>query len=617
MATRPRTFARLLSYSTGRKGLLAAALLASMVSAAAGAAFSWVLGPLLSALLLAKPSVQLGPLTLELGQFDARLPLALVALALSKAFAGWLHAGWMGQVAQTGLLKLRHALYQRLLWLEPRWLEDKHSAELLSRFTSDLALVEFALGQALSSWAKDALQVVALLAVCALVDVKLFLLAFLVLPAMVLPVSRFARALKKTAGSSQASLGALSTLAAEQLANLPVVQAFGAQPQMLKRFDEEQGRYLKVMKRSLFIRGAFTPTLELLGVAGVALCLVVGAQAVKADPPFAGRLISFLAAALLMYQPLKALSGTFAQVAQGIGAAQRLFEVIDAPLEAEGGAVAPPLRSALALEGVRVRHPDGRLGLDGVTLQIPAGKFCAVVGPSGAGKSTLLSLLLRFIGHEAGAARWDGAALESLSVASVRAQLAWVPQEPVLMSGSVRSNLVLGLEQKPGDEALWSALERAHASEFVKALPKQLEEEVGERGSRLSGGQRQRLAIARAFLREPSLLLLDEPTSALDAHAEAEVRAGLEALAQGRTALVVAHRLSTVRRADQNLRAPRGEVCGARHVRRAARARRVLHQDARGTRARVVEVGRRKTPIFDRFSTSHAQPNIRHFDRGR
>jgi len=547
---RPRTLARLLSYSTGNKGLLAAALLASLVSAAAGAAFSWVLGPLLDGLLLSKPEVVLGPLTLELGHFDARLPLALVALALAKALSGWLHAGWMTRVAQTGLLKLRHALYRRLLFLEPRWLEDKHTAELLSRFTSDLALVEFALGQALSSWAKDALQVLALLAVCALVDLKLFALAFLVLPAMVLPVSRFARALKKTAGSSQASLGALSTLAAEQLSNLPIVQAFGAQPQMLRRFDDEQSRYLKVMRRSLFIRGAFTPTLEWLGVAGVALCLVVGAQAVKADPPFAGRLVSFLAAALLMYQPLKALSGTFAQVAQGVGAAGRLFEVIDAPLEKEGGDTVAPLRTALTLRDVRVRHPDGRLGLDGLTLTAPAGKFCAVVGPSGAGKSTLLSLLLRFIENEAGDARWDDAPLSTLSVASVRAQLAWVPQEPVLLSGSVRENLSLGLATTPPDEELWKTLEQAHAVDFVRALPKQLDEAVGERGSRLSGGQRQRLAIARAFLRKPSLLLLDEPTSALDAHAEAEVRAGLEALTAGRTALVVAHRLSTVRAAD-------------------------------------------------------------------
>ncbi len=550
METRPRTFARLLAYSTGRKGVLAAALFASLVSAAAGAAFSWVLGPLLSALLLEHPELRLGPFTLALGHFDARLPLALVALALVKSAAGWLHAGWMSRVAQTGLQQLRHALYQRLLGLEPGWLEDKHSAELLSRFTTDLSMVEFALGQALSSWAKDALQVLALLAVCALVDVKLFFLAFLVLPLMVWPVSRFARALKKTATSSQASLGALSTLAAEQLSNLPVVQAFGAQPAMLARFDAEQGRYLKVMKRSLFIRGAFTPTLEWLGVVGVALCLVAGAQAVKADPPFAGRLVSFLAAALLMYQPLKALSGTFGQVAQGLGAAQRLFEVVDAPLEREAGEAAPPLASALKLSGVRVRYPDGRLGLDGLTLTVPAGKLCAVVGPSGAGKSSLLSLLLRFVALEAGAVEWDGRPLEGFSVASLRAQLAWVPQEPVLLSGGVRENLLLGLADAPPEAQLWTALERAHAKAFVEALPRGLDEPVGERGARLSGGQRQRLAIARAFLRRPSLLLLDEPTSALDAHAEAEVRAGLEELVKGRTALVVAHRLSTVRRAD-------------------------------------------------------------------
>ena len=514
---------------------VACAIGASLVAAAAAGVWAWLLGPLLEGLVVGTGN-------------DAQkwqLPLVLVAVAAVKAVATWLHAGWMQRAAQSGLAALRKDLYGRLLQLPPAWYETRHSGDLLSRFTSDVAQVELAAGQALSSWAKDASQVLALLGVCLYTDVRLFALAFVVLPLMVLPVSRFAKALKKTATGSQASLGKLTQLTAEQLHNLPVVQGFRAEPLALQRFDEEQARYLNVMKRSLFIRGAFTPSLEVLGVLGVAVCVAVGTKAIANEPALASRLVSFLAAALLMYQPLKALAGTFSLVSQGVAASGRLFEVLDAVPERDQGATAQPLKAGVRFAAVRVTYPDGRLGLDGLTLDVPAGKLTALVGPSGGGKSSALGVLLGFVDAEG--ATWDGAPLRSFSRASIRAQLAWVPQEPVLLSGSVRENLLLGV---PGatDEALWVALKQAHAEDFVQAMG--LQAQVGERGSQLSGGQRQRLALARAFLRRPSLLLLDEPTSALDAGSEREVQAGLDALMAGRTTLVVAHRLSTVQRAD-------------------------------------------------------------------
>jgi subfamily B ATP-binding cassette protein MsbA len=198
---------------------------------------------------------------------------------------------------------------------------------------------------------------------------------------------------------------------------------------------------------------------------------------------------------------------------------------------------------------VRLTYPDGREALKGVTFEVPAGSMVALVGPSGAGKSSVLSVLLGFNAPAAGRITWDGVDLASVTRASRRAQLGWVPQEPVLLSGPVRDSLLLS-RPDASDDALWRALDQAHAADFVRSFLGGLNEDVGERGSRLSGGQRQRLAIARAFLREPTLLLLDEPTSALDAGTEAEVQAGLETLMKGRTTLVVAHRLSTVKRAQ-------------------------------------------------------------------
>lgn len=537
-----------MGYLRPYRGLLVAGLSASLLAAAATAGYAWVVGPLLRAVLTGEP-VTLGGVELPPDELLRRLPLLVVAVAAVKATAQFLQGGWMQRLGQRVMADLRGSLYARLLGQPPAFFERRHSGELLSRFTADVPLVEFAVTQALSSYVKDGLQILALLVTCALIDAKLFLLTFVVMPATVFPVTRFARSLKKTALRSQSSLGALSALTAEQLQNLPVVQAYGGVPRALATFDAEADRYLTVMRRSLFLRGAFSPTVEMLGIVGVALVVTWGARAVAAEPALAGRLLSFIAAALLLYQPVKSLSGTLSQVLTGLVAAERLFALADEPAPPDEGREAPPLGTALVLEDVRATYPDGREALRGVSLSVRAGARVALVGASGAGKTTLFSVLLGFLPTSGGTVRWDGVALPELKPSSVRAQLAWVPQEPVLFSGTVRHNLLLGRPEAT-DAQLWEALSLAHAEDFVRALPGGLEEPVGERGSRLSGGQRQRLALARAFLRRPSLLLLDEPTSALDAASEAAVSAGLAELMKGRTVLVIAHRLSTVRDAE-------------------------------------------------------------------
>lgn len=521
----------------------------AVLSALAAAGWAALLGPLLEAVLGGGGSaVAVGPWQVGQGATLRQLTLALMALALVKATSSWLQAGLMNSAAQQGLRAIRQALYGRVLQLPPRWFEARHSGELLARFTGDVSQVEFVVSQSLSSWVKDTLQVLALLAVCWVTDPRLFLLTFIVIPGMAIPVSRFAKSARRAATQSQASLGMLSRMASEQLSNLPVVQAFRLESSVLRQFDVEQAHYLGVMKRSLFIRGAFTPTTEFIGLLGVALALWAGARAVATEPAFALKLLKFLAATVLMYQPMKALSGTFSQSMQGLGAASRLFEVLDAKPEADSGDVASPLAS-LRCESLRVTYHDGREALRGVTFEIPVGQHVALVGPSGAGKTSVVSALLGFVQPTAGTLEWNGRPLSQWSRQSVRAQVAWVPQEPVLLSGSVRDNLRMGREDAT-EAAMWHALTLAHAASFVASWPLGLDEDVGERGARLSGGQRQRLAIARAFLKAPSMLVLDEPTSGLDAGTESEVQAGLSQLMAGRTTLVVAHRLSTIRRAD-------------------------------------------------------------------
>ena len=543
------TYRRLLRSLKPYQATAAAAAIASSVAAAAAALYAYLIGPLLKAVLTEGP-VELGGVAVERRDLSLVFPAAIVAVAAVKALAQWLQGGWMQSLGQRVMADLRRDLHGHLLELPPRFYEERHSGELLSRLTADVAQVEFAVTQALGSYVKDGLQVLALLGVCLATDVRLFLLAFLVVPAATVPVARFARSLKKVATRAQANLGGLSTLAAEQLHNLPVVQGFRGEARALSRFDTEQAAYLATMRRSLLIRAAFTPTVEVLGIVGVALAIGVGARAVAAEPALAAKLLSFLAAALLMYQPLKALSGTYSLVAQGLGAAARLFELQDAPRPPDEGEAAPPLQGSLCFDGATVSYDGVRDALRGLTLEVMEGRTVALVGASGSGKSTVFATLLGFVQPRRGRVVWSGRDVAGFSRRSVRERLAWVPQEPILFSGTVRQNLALG---RPGaaEAELWGALRRAHAEEFVRALPRGLEEPVGERGALLSGGQRQRLAIARAFLRDPSLLLLDEPTSALDAASEREVQAGLAELQQGRTTLVIAHRLSTVRHADE------------------------------------------------------------------
>ncbi len=531
------------------RGPLIGAIFFSLFAASAGALWASLVGPLMRSL-IGGGSITWGPFQLERDDLTFKLPLAIVAAAVLKAVASWLHAGLMSRVSQGVLSRLREELYGRLLVLPPKWFEERHSGELLSHFTSDVSQLEFSAGQALASITKDSLQVLGLLVVCLVTDWRLFLIIFIVLPGTIIPVSRFARGAKKQATKSQASLGQLSMLVSEQLQNLPVVQTYRAEGRALERFDAEQNRYLAAMKRSLFIRGAFSPTTEFLGIVGLAVVMVVGTRAVQLDPSLAGNFVSFLAAAVLLYQPVKSLSNTASQISLGAGAAVRLFEVLDSEADHDAGGEAQPLTQGLRLNDVKLTYPDGREALKGVSFSVEPGTHVALVGPSGAGKSSVFSLLLGHGTASGGEVQWNGAPLSSLSRRSVRSQLAWVPQDPVLLSGSIRDNLRVGRADAT-DSQLWAALERAHAAPFVRGFAAGLEEDVGERGGRLSGGQRQRLAIARAFLKEPSLLLLDEPTSALDSETEAEVQAGLAELMKGRTTLVIAHRLATIRHADR------------------------------------------------------------------
>ncbi len=531
------------------RGELGWGLVASLFAAVGGAIWTLLLGPLLAALLTGQPALVAGQ-TVALERLLEFAPWVLVGAGLIRALGHWVHATLAMRAAARAMATLRTALFARLVRKPPLWFEDRHSGDLLARFTTDLQATETALVGVLTSVGRDSLFVLMLLGACFAINPWLFAITFVVLPVTVVPLSRFARSMKKSATRAQASVANLSVFVSETLQGLAAVQAFNAEALQQARFAELESAHLDAMKQSLRVRSAFTPTLEFIATLGVAAALAFGVAAVARQPSLGPTLVTFLAAALLLYQPLKALTLAMSLWGSAQSALDRILEIVDTPDARDPGEPAPTLHRALEFKEVVATYPDGRAGLSRFSLAIPAGHQLALVGPSGSGKSSALATVLGFLPVSSGAVLWDGTPLTSFSRASVRTRVAWVPQEPWLVSGTVRDNLRLG-RPEADDAALWSALESAGASSFIKQKPGGLDFDVGEHGSRLSGGERQRVALARALVGEPSVLLLDEPTSALDAHSEQWVTDALERLKHRCTVVVVAHRLSTVRRAEQ------------------------------------------------------------------
>lgn len=517
-------------------------------------AYAFLMGPALRFLLTGgteglSPLVKLIPSLSTWPRESLLLALPIVVVVVG-ALKG---VGYLGQFYFVGLFgqevarDVRRRLFERVLALSPGQRARLLSGELLSRFTADVAAVEQAATYTVASWLRDSLQIVILAAVAIALSWKLALLTLIAVPIAIVPASRLTRALMARAREGQAALGAMAGQVQEGLGALRALQAFNAEAAEAHRFERRTKEAERSLARAGWARAAVPGVMEIL--ASLAIASTLGwAAATRAVEPEA--LVSFLGAVILLYQPAKDL-GRVSQFAIAAGVALERLEAIWAlPLRVEGGREhAAPVSSALTLTDVTFRW-DEREVLRGVSLRLEVGKVTALVGPSGGGKSTLTSLLLRAEPLASGRYLIDGRDVETMTLASVRAQFALVTQEPLLFSASVRDNLLVGrADASPAELEL--ACRTANAWDFIGELPRGLDTLIGERGVTLSGGQRQRLALARALVSRAPVLVLDEATSNLDPHGEREVQAALESALPGRTALVIAHRLETIRKADR------------------------------------------------------------------
>jgi ATP-binding cassette, subfamily B, bacterial MsbA len=534
--------------------LLAAAAMG--VLALATGLYAFLVGPALRFLLTGGASA-LGRLARWAPDLDALgrerllflLPLLLVGAAAVKGVAYAAQFTWTGQFGQRTVASLRRALLESFLRQSPVQLGRRMSGDLLSRFSADMGAVETAAIYAVGSWIRDGLQIMVLAAVAVALDWRLALLALVVVPVAAVPVARLTQSVLRRTREGQARLGGMAGQLREALQAIRTVQAYGVESFEANRFASRAMGHAKALSRAAWARAGVPAFTEVLAAGAIAAVLAWAAGGSRVPPE---RLLSFLVALILLYQPAKELGRASQFATQGAAAAERLLEVLDTPalvVDSPSARAAPRLATSVQLVGVHLAYGD-RPALTGVSLEIPVGQVTALVGPSGSGKSTVTALLLRFLRPDQGTVLWDRENADNLTAASLRAQMALVTQEPLLFSGTVRSNL---LAARPGasDGQLDSALRIARARDFVLALPRGMDTPLGERGLRLSGGERQRLALARAVLHEARLLVLDEATSNLDPQGEREVQDALDSLLPGRTALVIAHRLDTIARADR------------------------------------------------------------------
>ncbi len=496
-----------------------------------------------------------------LGVLDQLSPAGLAAVAAGAgiglvgigALVGYLITYLTSATAERVGADLRESVFGRLLGLGLPFHDRHRSGDLVTRLTGDVARVEDSMVAWFTVLVPEVLTLAGMIVVVLAIDLTLGLAALAVVPPLALVVALRRRRIRVAQRASRDADAALASEATEVLRNVRVVQAFTREGEAGGQFSGRSRSAVRAALGAMDLEARWSPVADLLLAAGGGLVLWLGVTAVTSGRMTLGTLLVVLAYLSSLYGPIRALARLARTLARGAASRERILEVLDSgevvPEAAEPLQAGPP-RQGLALRGVWFAYAEGAPVLRHLDLEVAAGERVCVVGPTGAGKSTLLALLLRFYDPDAGAVELDGADLRDLDLASLRRQLALVPQDPWMLDGTVADNVRFG---RPGAsrEELEAAARATRVDELIEQLPDGWDTEIGEGGVRLSGGQRRRVALARAILRDASVLLLDEPTSGLDAASEQAVLDALDRAAEGRTVLSVSHHLSLAARADR------------------------------------------------------------------
>jgi subfamily B ATP-binding cassette protein MsbA len=480
------------------------------------------------------------------------VPVLFVVIFTLRSVSDFLNGYAFQRIGLGATTDLRNDLYARTLEQSSRFHADHPSGELVSRVVNDVGVLQAAVSTRLVDIVQQSATLLLLLVMLFSIHFRLAFFCLVAAPAVLFPIVRFSKGMRRTSHRAQERTADVANLVSESARGHRVVKAFGMERFELDRFRVATSRHLRANLRGQLLANLSSPVIETLGVIGAGIFLVFAGRAIQARTMDAPTLVSFLAALYMMYDPVRKLNKANLVIQQSLAAAQRLRHLMSLPVEIVDRPGARPIASfehEIRFEGVRFAY-DHREVLCGIDLVVGRGEVVAFVGPSGGGKTTLTNLLARFFDVTGGRVTIDGTDVRDLQLRSLRALIGIVTQETVLFNDTARANIAYGRSELPL-ERVREAARAAFADEFIQDLPEGYDTVIGEGGLRLSGGQRQRLAIARALLKNAPILILDEATSQLDAESEALVQRALSNLMRDRTTLVVAHRLSTVTRADR------------------------------------------------------------------
>ncbi|HEX6718562.1 MAG TPA: ABC transporter transmembrane domain-containing protein [Pyrinomonadaceae bacterium] len=481
------------------------------------------------------------------------ISILLIVFTLFKGIAEYLSTYLMARIGQSAVLKLRQDLYGHLLAQSATFFERHRTNYLVSRLVSSAAAIETAVTSTLRDMLRESFTLIFFISASFYYSWRLTLGSLAIAPIIAILTAKFGRALRNLARESFEGSKELTDTAQEALANQGIVKAYRAEKRESERFTDVARRIVRANLRSASIAGASPPTIEMIGVIAIVLLLLFGQHEIIAGRMAKAQFLTFLFFLFRSYDPMRKLSRLQNSMEQALAAAHHVWEVMDEHAiirEKPDAGELPSLKKEIELRNVSFGYAnESRSVLREVNLKIRAGSMVALVGESGGGKSTLTKLLPRFHDPSSGTVLWDGSDIRDVTIASLRKQIALVTQETVLFNDTVRHNIAYG-KPEASDREIEEAALIAFAHDFIRELPNGYDTIVGERGIFLSGGQRQRLAIARAVLVNAPVLILDEATSALDAESERLVQRAIGNLVRNRTTIVIAHRLSTVRRAD-------------------------------------------------------------------